>query len=1117
MLAKHATTFKASSLISVFVLCFSSALIQIARADETPTIDESGTIGKLAINKLQVYPSSIELNHRFDYRQLLITGISEGGLSVDLTRFATLESTPEFVTVTENRRIEAKADGEEMLHFRVGNNTVDVQVVVRGQSSPVDPSFVCDVQPILSKLGCNAGTCHGSKDGKNGFKLSLRGYDAIYDWRSLADDIGARRINRVEPDQSLMLLKASGEVPHVGGQVTKPGQPHYELLKEWIRNGVKNDVDQSTRVTSIDVKPKNPMIPLPGIKQQVTVIATFSDGTSRDVSREAFIESGNIEVATANPDGTLNLIRRGEAPVLVRYEGAYSATILTVMGDRSGFVWPDPPTYNYIDQHVYNKLQRIKVAPSDVCTDAEFLRRVYIDLTGLPPSREKVIAFLQDTRDSKTKRDELVDELVGNPEYVEYWTNKWADLLQVNRKFLGEQGAAALRDWIKNSVATNQPYDEFAREILTASGSNLQNPPASYYKVLRDPSELMENTTHLFLAVRFNCNKCHDHPFERWTQDQYYEMAAFFAQINRKTDPAYMDQTIGGSAVEGAAPLVEVVFDQSSGEIKHDRTGEITAPQFPYSHEGKIDASASRRVQLAQWTASPHNPYFARSYVNRLWGYLFGVGIIEPIDDIRAGNPAVNPELLAALEKDFVDSGFDIQHMLKTICKSRVYQHSIQTNDFNIDDATNFSHALPRRLPAETLFDAMHIALGAPFDIPGAAPGVRATELPDAGINVPFLDDFGKPVRESACECERSNNVAVGPVMKLVNGPTVSTVLTHPDNIIKSMMESGHSDNEIINELFLRFFARYPTEHEISEIKLSIDSIGNDHQQHVDRFENHVKEFSKFVSQWELENRPQSLSWDVAELSNFQSEIGATMTIRDDAAALISGPIAKGNYKVDASVQLSNLTAMRIEALTDPSLGSNGPGRAPNGNFVLNEIQIQIHRQGEPKPIEIKFESAEASFHQVGFDINGTFDGNLESGWAIHPQSNQTHTAFFVIKDGPIEIRPDDQISIAMIQNYPDGKHNLGCFRIAFTDASEKPAFSPLPDNVQSALAVPADSRTADQTEALSTYVQSVDPTYQTLKKAMQQSQLEVENQRLVGFQDLAWALINSPSFLFNR
>ena len=444
----------------------------------------------LNVIAIEAQPAAVELKHRFDYRQVLVLGKLDTGEVVDLTRMAQLAAPAKSVTVSTTGIVSAAADGAEQLTFRYGNLAANVVVNVAGSKAPRAVSFVRDVQPVLSKTGCNAGTCHGSKDGKNGFKLSLRGYDAIYDHRALTDDIGARRFNRAAPDQSLMLLKATGSIPHVGSVRMTFGDAYYDMIRQWIADGVKLDLD-APRVAKIEVFPKDPIVPRAGMKQQMVVVATYADGAVRDVTREAFIESGNIEVIEASPSGVLTMLRRGEAPVLVRYEGAYAASTIIVMGDRSGFQWQQPPTFNYIDELVYQKLQRVKILPSDVCTDDEFIRRVYLDLTGLPPSAEDARAFFADPRDSRLKREELVDRLVGSHSYVEHWTNKFADLLQVNRKFLGEEGSAGLRNWIKDAVATNRPYDQFAREVITASGSNLENPPASYYKTLRDPSSFV--------------------------------------------------------------------------------------------------------------------------------------------------------------------------------------------------------------------------------------------------------------------------------------------------------------------------------------------------------------------------------------------------------------------------------------------------------------------------------------------------------------------------------------------------------------------------------------------------------------------------------------------------
>jgi len=769
---------------------------------------------------VSVWPTELKLSGPLTYRQILVTGKTAAGQSLDLTRAVKLAQAAKIVTLSPTGMVRPKVDGSEQLVLQVAGHSVPLGVTVENITQSLPTSFVQDVQPVLSKMGCTQGTCHGARKGKGGFKLSLRGYDALYDHRAFTDDIGARRINRASPDQSLMLLKLSGSIPHVGGVLATPDDDYYKIVRDWIAEGVKLDLD-ADRVTGIEIFPKKPVIPLADMSQQMVVYATFSDGTVRDVTTEAFIESGDTEIIETDRSGLATTIRRGEAPVLARYQGAYTATTVTVMGDRSGFQWKLRPANNFIDTLAYEKLKRVKVLPSELCTDAEFIRRASIDLTGLPPSSTDVREFLADTRQTQTKRDALVDRLVGSGPYVEFWTNKWADMLLVNRKFLGEEGAAVYRNWIKQSVSANKPYNQFAYEVLTASGSNRENPAASYFKVLREPEDTMENTTQAFLGVRFSCNKCHDHPFERWTQSQYYHLSAFFAQVGLKEDQAFAGKRIGGTAVEGAKPLVEVIYDKGSGEVKHLQTGLIAQPEFPYQADLKIDGD-TRRERLASWVTSAENQYFARSYVNRVWAYLLGMGLIEPIDDIRAGNPPSNPELLAALEKEFIESKFDIQHMMSMICKSRTYQRSIATNRWNEDDQINFSHAIPKRLPAEVLYDSIHYATGSTMKLPGMPAGFRAAELTDAGIAVTFLDDFGRPAREASCECERSGGMVLGPVMKLVNGPTLANAIADSGNALATLVASEADNTKVVEELFLRLMARYPTE---AETKLSVETI----------------------------------------------------------------------------------------------------------------------------------------------------------------------------------------------------------------------------------------------------------------------------------------------------
>ena len=1058
-------------------------------------------------------PSDIEFQHKFDYVQILLTGQLKSGGSVDLTRVANLVDTSDFVSVDGSRLVRPATDGTGRLTFTYSGQSVTIPVQVTGTAKPVTVSFVQDIMPVLSKLGCNAGTCHGSKNGKNGFKLSLRGYDPLFDHRALTDDVAARRFNRAAPDQSLMLLKASGSIPHVGNVRTRPGEHNYELLRTWVEQGVPLDLD-SPRVSRIDLLPTDPVLPRSGASQQMVVIATFTDGTVRDVTQEAFIESGNIEVVEADDHGVITALRQGEAPILARYEGAYIAATLTVMGDRTGFVWNNPETHNYIDQHVYQKLQRVKLLPSEVCSDSEFLRRVYLDLTGVSPTADEVRRFLSDTTDSRTKRDRLVDHLVGSGSYVEHWTNKWSDMLQVNRKFLGEEGAIALRNWIKDCVARNKPYNQFVYEIITATGSNLDNPPSGYWKILRDPTSAMENTTHLFLATRFSCNKCHDHPFERWTQDQYYDLAAFFSQVGRKPDPQFADKTIEGTAVDGAAPLVEVVFDTDSGEITHARTGQIASPIFPFEHSDLLSASAPRRHQLAHWITSKENPYFARSYVNRLWGYLFGRGIIDPIDDIRAGNPPTNPGLLQALTHDCIEHDFDLQHMLRTICKSRTYQHSIQTNGWNKSDQINYSHAIPRRLPAEVLFDAIHQATGSLSKIEGLPAGFRAAELPDAGIKLPFLDDFGRPARESACECERSSGMVLGPVMKLVNGPTVANAIADPENALFQLVDEEESDQRVVEEMFLRFLARPASPAEVDLGMRFIQEAAAEQASVLNKLAAYEDSLPNKQRQWEQDLVEPG--WTVLDPQTTESDIPVTFLEQDDHSILVSGKQAQGSYQVVADSDLNRITGIRLEALPDETLPSGGPGLAANGNFVLSEFQVHPTPQSDPDSGQLlRFLEGAANHSQQGMSVALAIDGDTNTGWAIDPRPAQRHVAVFQLTEA-LDMETPISLKFSLIQKYVDGLHCLGKFRLSATNATHPLRFYRLPQAIGTILATPADQRTEEQRVELTDYFRSQD---EELTRLMAAKELVKNNgdPRLTGVQDLAWALINNPAFLFNR
>ncbi|MCY3007195.1 MAG: DUF1549 domain-containing protein [Planctomycetota bacterium] len=1167
------------------------------------------------IASIQVQPPQIDFGAWNDSAQIVVMAQLQSGELVDVTSQATFSAENDSVWLSQRGWVQPIHAGDAKINVALGNHQQAIAVHSTIPST-FDVDFIRDVNPALSRLGCNSGTCHGAQAGKNGFKLSLRGYDPNYDVRSLSDDLAGRRIHPASPIDSLMLTKPLGVVPHVGGKIIEPGDNHALVLRQWIAGGATLNMG-APRVTAIQVTPTNPVIPMPGGIQQLRVVATYADGKSRDVTREAFLESGNAEVGAVLEGARVQALRRGEVPVLARFEGAYAATTLTVMGNREGYQQAQIASQNIIDRLVASKWDRLKIQPSGLCNDADFLRRVTLDLTGVPPTPEAVRAFLADTTESHLKRDRIVDQLVGSDGFVDHWTNKWSDLLQVNSKFLGKEGASKFKDWIRNSFATNKPYNQFAYEILTASGSNRENPAASYYKILRTPEEAVENSTHLFLAVRFNCNKCHDHPFERWTQDQYYETAAYFAQVGLKKDEASGNNTIGGTAVEGAKPLWEEVFDKKDGEVKHQKTQQPITPKFPFVANNAPGENPSRRTQFAAWVTSNENPYFAKSFVNRMWGYMLGKGLIEPIDDIRAGNPPSIPELLAHLEKDFIEHNYDIRHVVRSICKSDVYQLSIETNKYNADDDRNYSHALPRRLPAEVLFDAIYQVTGAVSKIPGLPPGTRAAALADADAGLPdgFLNNLGRPARESACECERSNELRLGSVMALVSGPTLGGAIADPENAIRKLVDSTPDDAALIDEVFVRVLNRHATAEEIQAALSTITLIQKDHERIVTQLSEReawwVDEKPKRQSALDAERestkmalearkeqiRPErqaadnarlerlaaaqatvqgyeatldtklqefidarrnGATWETLAASKAEATTGASLAPQSDRSIRASGGANKGLYTIDTVATQGAITAVRLEALTAADLPSQGPGLPPNGNFVVTEIELFAGAADKPAEMrKIKLVKGLTDFDQPSFSAAAAIDGknNDQGGWAISTATGVEHWAVFAL-EAPLTLQNGEVLQWRIYQNHDAPEHRLGRFRLSAGQHQGELALG-LPESFRALSAVPKAAWTPELTKegmnylklsstdlkALQANVQKEsqalpedepslvlakrierlgtplpeDSRLIRLRADVKESEGQLGNARLTSAQDLVWALINSPAFLFNH
>ena len=660
-------------------------------------------------------------------------------------------------------------------------------------------TYIKDVQPILNKVGCTSGPCHGGAKGKNGFKLSLRGYDPEFDYRAILHDLSGRRFNRTDPANSLVLLKPTQTLPHEGGLRLEKGTRYYETVLKWLSEGAPYGDPVSGAVTELTIEPKEFFADRVGPEQQLKVTATYADGSLRVVTEDAIYESNTPTVAEVSDAGLIKTVRKGEAAMLVRYEGKLSVVNVTAITDKPGFDWKDLPEHNYIDRFINAKLRRLKILPSEPASDAEFLRRVSFDLTGVPPTPEELTAFVDDT--SRDKRARKIDELMARPEFINHWAVKWSDLLQVNRAKLGDKGVWAFREWIRESLAENKPYDVMVRELITARGSTFRNPPANFFRFSSDAKAAMETTTQLFLGVRMVCAQCHDHPFEKWTQNQYYQLTAFFAAVDTKP---------------GLDSDEQIVYDKRDDfDVKHPKDGRVMPAKFLFDVEDHGIRERELRASLADWLTAKANPFFATAMTNRLWSYFFGRGIIEPVDDIRATNPATNPALLEALAQDFLDHDYDLRHLIRTIANSRTYQLSFQTNEWNTDDETNFSHAYPRRLAAEQLFDAIHVAAGARPRYAQVPRNALAQDFPDPTVGQGgFLDMFGRPERQTSCECERRTDFSLVQALNLVNGATIADAIADPDGRIANLVLSGASDRQIVDQLYMAALSRLPRANE---------------------------------------------------------------------------------------------------------------------------------------------------------------------------------------------------------------------------------------------------------------------------------------------------------------
>jgi hypothetical protein len=752
---------------------------------------------------IAVQPAAIELRHHRQPHALQVLGTSADGYSLDLRGQAKFTSAdPKIAAVDEHGWVRPITNGQTQVTVTVGTQTKTVAVKVQLPPSEPPLSFRHEVMPVLSRAGCNSGGCHGYSLGKNGFKLSLRGADPDPDYFAITKDSMSRRVNVQQPEASLLVAKPVGDAPHEGGVRFGRKSLSNDILLQWIRQGAPGDLTDKAQVVSVRLVPDK-LVLRPGQKHQLQMIAEYDNGTTRDVTRLGIIAANNTQYADVEGEGLVIAGDAGETAIVGRFERVFAATSVIVLKPVMNFTATAVPS-GLVDKHVIDKLNRLKIAPSPLASDEEFLRRVYLDLIGVQPKPDEIKAFLADK--NPQKRDKVIDSLFDRPEFIDQWSLKWGDLLQNSRNSASAGSVYLFREFIRGAISANMPMDEFTRRILTARGGAIDDPASVYFAISKDTNDTLERATQVFCGVRMLCARCHSHPLENWTQADYYGLASFFNQVSVRPDLR---------APQGVQNMKLIQLNLAAGNAGNPRSGKPQPPRFLGGIEPKLEANADRREAYAKWLTARENPFFARGLVNRYWSYFFHRGIIEPVDDVRSTNPPINPALLDALTKDFIDHKFDVRHLMKQIVTSAAYQRSSIPTASNKHDEQNFSHSIPRRVPAEALLDSLIQATAAPENFPGAPAGFRAAQLPDANSDNAFLRLFGKSQRMEACECERDNSSNMLQALHFINGKSIMGRVQNPNGRTAQLLRLKISDKELVTELYLWSVARQPSAAEL--------------------------------------------------------------------------------------------------------------------------------------------------------------------------------------------------------------------------------------------------------------------------------------------------------------
>jgi len=743
---------------------------------------------------LQVYPKEANLFTKRGKQSLVLQAKYSDSTTRDVTAEAKYTFADTKFAKLDKATILPLADGETSLKIEFGGRTMNVPVKVVKATEERPAVFSVDVMPVFTKGGCNAGSCHGSTRGKDKFRLSLFGFNPQLDYFCITREEVGRRINIARPDDSLLVEKACGRVTHTGGKQFDEKSWMYKILIEWLAAGAPNDPPNTPKVVDLEIYPKQAVLEGSGISQQLTVRAKYSDGTDRDVTRETVYISSNSTTAKATADGVISSGQPGEAFIMARFDQITTGTQILAIPDLPDFQFPNEPESNYIDTHVYNKLKKVRVTPSELCDDNTFIRRVYLDIIGRLPEPDAVEKFVADN--ASTKRAKLVEELLGRPEFVKMWVMKWAELLQIrtDNNAFQYKNAILYFEWLRAQFEKNRPINEIVKDLLGAKGGTFSNPAGNFYQIQTDQLKLMENATQIFMGMRMQCAQCHNHPFDRWTTDDYYSFANFFSQIGRKGSEDNRER---------------IIYNRGSGEVRHIVGNKVMPPKFLGGEVPDVKGKDRREV-LAQWLASDDNPFFAKNIANIVWAHFMGIGIVEPVDDVRISNPPSNPELLEELGERLSKSGYDFKQLVRDICNSRTYQRTVQSNESNKADSTNFAKATIRRVRAEVLLDIISQVTDTQNKFRGLPRGASAVEIVDGRTSTFFLTTFGRATRDTVCSCEVALEPNLSQALHLLNGDTVNSKCVQGGYVAKALA-AKKAPSQVIDELYLKCLARKPT------------------------------------------------------------------------------------------------------------------------------------------------------------------------------------------------------------------------------------------------------------------------------------------------------------------